>query len=61
VAAGNAAITKINPPMRGTAGPLLQDRRARLVAYLDGKIINVRSFFDVAPEVSKNVPMLLAP
>jgi para-nitrobenzyl esterase len=26
---------------------------------MDGRIINVRSFFDVAPEISKNVPMLI--
>jgi para-nitrobenzyl esterase len=25
---------------------------------LDGKVIDVRSFADVAPEVSRNVPML---
>lgn len=60
VAAGNAAITKINPPMRGTAGPFAPGPpRAGWSPTLDGKIINVRSFFDVAPEVSKNVPMLL--
>ena len=26
---------------------------------VDGKVINMRSFFDAAPEVSKNVPMLI--
>jgi para-nitrobenzyl esterase len=26
---------------------------------VDGKVINMRSFFDAAPEISKNVPMLL--
>ena len=26
---------------------------------VDGKVINMRSFFDAAPEVSKNVPMLV--
>jgi para-nitrobenzyl esterase len=26
---------------------------------VDGKVINMRSFFDAAPEISKNVPMLV--
>jgi hypothetical protein len=26
---------------------------------VDGKVINIRSFFDAAPEISKNVPMLI--
>ena len=60
VAAGNAAISKINPPMRGALGPFAPGPpRVGWAPTLDGKIINVRSFFDVAPEVSKNVPMLL--
>ncbi len=60
VAAGNAAITKVNPPLRGSGGPFAGGPpRAGWSPCVDGKVINVRSFFDVAPEVSKNVPMLL--
>ncbi len=60
MAAGNAAVSKINPPMRGGAGPFSPGPpRVGWSPTLDGKIINVRSFFDVAPEVSKDVPMLL--
>ena len=60
VAAGNAAISKINPPMRGGGGPFSPGPpRVGWSPTLDGKIVNVRSFYDVAPEVSKNVPMLL--
>jgi para-nitrobenzyl esterase len=60
VAAGNAAIAKINPPIRGMGGPFAPGPpRAGWSPCLDGKIINVRSFFDGAPEISKNVPMLL--
>jgi para-nitrobenzyl esterase len=58
-AAGNAAITKINPPFRPGAGFFSGPPRAGWSPTLDGKIINVRSFYDVAPEISKNVPMLL--
>jgi para-nitrobenzyl esterase len=59
-AAGNAAFNKINPPMRGAGGPFAPGPpRAGWSPSLDGKIINLRSFFDVAPEVSKNIPMLL--
>ncbi len=51
VAAGNAAISKINPPMRGAAGPFAPGPpRVGWSPTLDGKIINLRSFFDVAPE-----------
>ena len=60
MAAGNAAIEKINPPMRGTGGPFAPGpARAGWSPCLDDKVINVRSFFDVAPDVSKNVPMLI--
>jgi len=60
VAAGNAAISKINPPVRGIAGPYAPGPpRAGWAPCVDGKNINLRSFFDVAPEVSKNVPMLI--
>ena len=57
--AGNAAIAKINPPGPMTFGAPGQKPRVGWGPTLDGRIINVRSFLDVAPEVSKNVPMLI--
>src|SRR5208283_3534190 len=60
VAAGNAAVSKINPPMRGAMGPFAPGPpRVGWSPCVDGKNINLRSFFDVAPEISKNVPMLI--
>jgi len=60
VAAGNAAVSKINPPMRGAGGPFAPGPpRVGWSPTLDNRIIHVRSFFDVAPDDSKDVPMLL--
>ena len=61
IAAGNAAVAKINPPRPPGAsasahpGPPASAGRPASTA----KVINVRSFFDAAPEISKNVPMLV--
>lgn len=60
MAAGNAAAAKINPagpPMMGPGGP--GKSRVGWSPCVDGKVINMRSFFDAAPEVSKNVPILI--
>ena len=56
---GNAAAAKINPP--GPAmGPFAPGApRVGWSPCVDGKIVNMRSFFDAAPEVSKHVPMLI--
>jgi len=59
---GNSVITKMNPPLRGLGGPGSAPSTVPRVGWsptMDGKIINVRSFFDVAPEISKDVPMLI--
>lgn len=59
-AAGNAAAAKINPagpPMMGPRAP--GTPRVGWSPCVDGKIINMRSFFDAAPEISKNVPILI--
>ncbi len=59
-AAGNAAVAKINPPgppMMGPGAPVKP--RVGWSPCVDGKVINMRSFFDAAPEISKNVPMLV--
>jgi para-nitrobenzyl esterase len=58
--AGNAAAAKINPlgpPMMGPGTP--GTPRVEWSPCVHGKLINMRSFFDAAPEVSKNVPMLV--
>jgi para-nitrobenzyl esterase len=59
-AAGNAAAGKINPPGPPFMGPGAPGKpRVGWSPCVDGKVINMRSFFDAAPEISKNVPMLI--
>lgn len=59
-AAGSAAAAKINPPGAPMAGPGAPGTpRVGWSPCVDGNVINMRSFFDAAPEVSKNVPMLV--
>jgi len=60
VAAGNAAAAKINPPGPPMMGPGTAGKpRVGWSPCVDGKVINMRSFFDAAPEISKQVPMLI--
>src|SRR5512136_1546417 len=57
---GNAVISKMNPPI-GAGGPVPAPGATPRVGWgptVDGRIITVRSFFDEAPEISRNVPML---
>ena len=61
-AAGNAAVTKANAGNTAPPGPGSAPGAKPRVGWgptVDGRIITVRSFFDGAPEVSKNVPMLI--
>ena len=61
-AAGNAAIAKLNPAAPAAAGPGGPPSATPRVGWsptVDGKIVTMRSFYDVAPEISKNVPMLI--
>ncbi len=60
-AAGEAAAAKINPPWKGyfAPGPMPTSPLVGWTPTLDGNIINVRSFQDAAPAISKNVPMLI--
>jgi para-nitrobenzyl esterase len=57
----NAVAAKMNPPV-GLAGPTPAPGTARprvgAGPTVDGRIVTVRSFYDVAPEISKNVPVL---
>ena len=60
IAAGNAAAAKINPPGPPMMGPAAPGKpRVGWSPCVDGKVINMRSFFDAAPEISKKVPMLV--
>src|SRR5262249_15043724 len=61
-AAGNAAVAKINPTARGAAGPggpPNPQPRSGFTPTVDGRIVTVRSFYEVGPEISKQVPMLI--
>ena len=59
-AAGNAAVAKINPRGAPMMGPGASGHpRVGWSPSVDGKVLNMRSFFDAAPEISKNVPMLI--
>jgi para-nitrobenzyl esterase len=59
-ATGNAVAAKMNPAWRGffVPGPMPTTPRVGWSPTLDGNIIDLRSFQDVAPAVSKNVPIL---
>jgi para-nitrobenzyl esterase len=61
-AAGNAAIAKLSPPVPGVVGPGSAPTARPRVGWsptVDGRIVTQRSFYDVAPEISKSVPMLI--
>jgi para-nitrobenzyl esterase len=61
-AAGNAAIAKLSPPAQGLGGPGGPPTARPRVGWspcIDGRILTQRSFYDVAPNESKNVPMLI--
>jgi para-nitrobenzyl esterase len=61
-AAGNTAIAKLSPAAAGQAGPGGPPSATPRIGWsptVDGKIVTVRSFHDVAPEISKNVPLLI--
>ncbi|HKU28737.1 MAG TPA: carboxylesterase family protein [Candidatus Sulfotelmatobacter sp.] len=59
-AAGDAAVQKINPRGRGATRPFAPGPpRVGWAPCVDEKIITLRSFFDTAPEISKEVPMLI--
>jgi para-nitrobenzyl esterase len=60
-AISSAVASKMNPPM-GVYGPIAppgtEKPRVGWGPTLDGRVITMKSFFDGAPEISKNVPML---
>jgi para-nitrobenzyl esterase len=62
VAAATAAENKINPPRAGFFfGPPTPGAPPRVgsTPTVDGRVIPVRSFYDAAPELTKDVPMLI--
>jgi len=61
-AAANAAAAKINPPIGrglGMGSPAGPTPRVGSGPTLDGNVIIMRSFYEAAPEISKNVPMMI--
>jgi para-nitrobenzyl esterase len=61
-AAGNTAIAKINPPARGLGGPGSTPSPTPRVGWtptVDGHTVPVRAFYDVGPDVSKDVPVMI--
>jgi para-nitrobenzyl esterase len=60
--AGNAAVARLNGPMQGAPGPGAAPGarpRAGWSPTIDGKIITQSAFYDVVPDVSRNVPILI--
>jgi para-nitrobenzyl esterase len=60
--AGTAVMAKIQPPQPGITGagsPPTAQPRINWGPTLDGRIVPARGFYDVAPDISKNVPMLI--
>jgi len=61
-AAANAAAAKINGPAPrslGMGSPAGSTPRVGMGPTVDGHVVTVRSFYEAAPEISKNVPMLI--
>jgi para-nitrobenzyl esterase len=61
-AVGNTVMSKMNPPTRGLAGPGSVPPPTPRVGWsptVDERIITERSFYDVAPELSKKVPLMI--
>jgi para-nitrobenzyl esterase len=60
--AGNAVVAAMNPAPGPTAGPIPPAGSAPRVGFgptVDGRLITMRSFFEGAPAISKDVPMLI--
>ena len=59
--AGTAAIAKLNPPPRGfgIGSPPDPQPRVGWAPILDGRAVTTRAFFEEAPEMSKQIPLLI--
>ncbi len=61
-AAATAVGDRMNPPMDrrlGMGSPAAKTPRVGMGPTMDGRIIPMRSFYEGAPDISKNVPMLI--
>ena len=61
-AAGNAVVAAMNPPPGPTAGPMPPPGSTPRVGWgptVDGRLVTMRSFFEGAPAISRDVPMLI--
>src|SRR6187399_3379080 len=59
---GNSVIAKMNPPLPAGAGPVPDRGTPSRVGFgptVDGTVVTMRAFFEGAPEISKQVPMLI--
>jgi para-nitrobenzyl esterase len=59
--AGAAAIGKLNPPAQsfGLGAPPNPKPRVGWGPIVDGRVVTMRSFYETAPEISKNIPMMI--
>ena len=61
-AVGNAVVAAMNPPPGPAAGPIPTPGSKPRVGWgptVDGRVVTMRSFYDGAPEISRDVPMLI--
>ncbi|PCD02469.1 carboxylesterase [Sphingomonas spermidinifaciens] len=62
VEAGNAVAGEINGPARGLPGPGAPPPATPRVGWgptVDGRLITLRSYFDAAPDASRQVPVII--
>src|SRR5512136_694532 len=60
--AGNAVVARMNPPMGAVSPTPAPGTGAPRVGWgptVDGRLVTMRAFFEDAPEISNNVPMLI--
>jgi para-nitrobenzyl esterase len=61
-AAGNAVVAAMNPPPGAAAGPIPPAGSAPRVGFgptVDGRVVTMRSFFESAPAMSRDIPLLI--
>ena len=61
-AAGNAVVAALNPAPGPTAGPIPPAGSAPRVGFgptVDGRVVTMRSFFEGAPAIARDVPLLI--
>lgn len=60
--AGNAVVAAMNPPPGAAAGPISPPGSAPRVGWgptVDGRVVTMRSFFEAAPTISRDIPLLI--